>query len=757
MELIPTPMPDGDVKVDILLVDDNPNNLLALEAMLSDLGQNLVRAHSGVDALRRLLEGDFALALLNIQMPDLDGFQTAELIRSRERSRHMPIIFLTAHNRSDDQISKAYELGAVDILFKPIVPAILRAKVQAFVELSRKTEEMKRQAQLLREATQREHERRLEEASQRWEAERLREEMVKERRLTETLARTVAERERAEAALQSSNDRLRFLSEMANRLLVGERPKELLHSLYRDLSGHLNLEVYFNYLLQPDGHTLRLEDFSGVDDGAAQALHLVQLGEGLPGTVAQTRRSLIVEHVHESDDPTVAGIRRLGLTAHACFPLVAQGRLLGTLAFGTRQRAAFLPDDIAVMQVVCDQVAVSLERARLIEELSLRNYDLADADRRKDEFLAMLAHELRNPMAPIVNAVHLLRLPQATGPVVQRALDAIDRQVGHMVRLVDDLLDLSRINTGKVELRKERVSLSTIIEHAVQTSAPLVQKQKHEFVLSMPPEEIRLIADRTRLTQVVSNLLNNAAKYSPPGGRIDLVVVREGQEVVITVRDRGIGIRPEMLDSVFGLFVQSDRTADRSQGGLGIGLTLVRSLVEMHGGTVVAHSEGLGRGSEFIVRLPIIDTRTIPPPPPEPPRAEGRQHGMKVMVVEDNADVRETMRDFLQLSGHDVTVAVDGPSAVEALIEQRPDVALVDIGLPGLDGYQMLAALRERAADLPTVFIALTGYGRPQDRQRAFEAGFHDHLVKPVDSDALLRLLDDARTRIAREPPDADS
>lgn len=756
MELTPTPVRDGDGKVDILLVDDDPKNLFALEAMLSDLGQNLVRATSGVEALRRLLEQDFALALLDIQMPGMDGFQTAALIRARERSRHMPIIFLTAYDKSDDQISQGYELGAVDFLFKPIVPAILRAKVRAFVDLSRKTEEVKRHALLLREVKQREHDRRLQEAAQRGEAERLREEMIKERRLAETLAHTVAERHRAEVALHASNDRLRFLSEMANRLLVGERPKELLHTLYRDLSAHLNLEVYFNYLLAHDGRTLRLEAYSGVEPAEAEAISTLQLGESLSGTVALTRRPIIAEDIERSDDPTLASVRRLGITTHACFPLVAQERLLGTLSFGSRRRAAFAPDDIAVMQVACDQVAVSLERARLIEELSLRNHDLADADRRKDEFLAMLAHELRNPMAPIVNAVHLLRLPQAKGPVVQRALDAIDRQVGHMVRLVDDLLDLSRINTGKVELRKERVSLATIIDHAVQTSAPLMQKLQHEFVVSMPPDDLWLIADRTRLTQVVANLLNNAAKYSPPGGRVDLIGVRDGLEVVLTVRDRGVGIRPDMLDSVFGLFVQSDRTADRSQGGLGIGLTLVRSMVEMHGGSVSAHSEGLGRGSEFVVRLPIVDARSMPPPPPYPPALEPPARALRVMVVEDNADVRETMRDFLQLSGHEVTVAVDGPSAVDALIAERPDVALVDIGLPGLDGYQVLATLREREARLPTVFIALTGYGRPQDRQRAFEAGFHDHLVKPVDSDALLRLLDDFRSTLGRDLSDAD-
>lgn len=370
---------------------------------------------------------------------------------------------------------------------------------------------------------------------------------------------------------------------------------------------------------------------------------------------------------------------------------------------------------------------------------------------RKDEFLATLAHELRNPMAPIVNAVHLLRLPQATGPVVQRAIDAIDRQVGHMVRLVDDLLDLSRINTGKVELRKERVALSTIVDHAVQTSAPLMQKHEHEFVLTMPPEQIRLLADRTRLTQVVANLLNNAAKYSPPKTRIDLTCALDGGEVVLTVRDQGIGIRPEMLEHVFDLFVQSDRTPDRSQGGLGIGLTLVKSLVEMHGGTVSAHSEGPGRGSEFVVRLPVVDTRTLPPPPLESRVPSAVAAGLRVMVVEDNVDVRETLRDFLRLSGHEVSVAEDGPSAVEALVEASPQVALVDIGLPGLDGYGVVRAVRARAPRIPTVFIALTGYGQPQDRQRAFDAGFHDHLVKPVDSDVLIRLLEETHSLIGKD------
>ena len=549
-------------------------------------------------------------------------------------------------------------------------------------------------------------------------------------------------------------ERLRFLSELTHRLVVRQPLKGLLPTLFRDLRGHFGLEVYFHHTLAPDGRTLRLEDYGGVDAATAATLCGAPSDDTLPGAVTATRRAIVCEDVQGSDDPRFAVLRSLGITAHACFPLIAHERLLGTLSFGTRRPSAFASDDVAGMQFVSEQFAVSLERERLIEEISLRNYDLAEADRRKDEFLAMLAHELRNPMAPIVNAVHLLRMPQAQAPVTQRALDAIDRQVGHLVRIIDDLLDLSRINTGKIELRTERVSLAAIVEHAVQTSAPLMQKHRHELVVSQPPDDVHLTADRTRLGQVVTNLLDNAARYSPPGGRIDLVVVREGTEAVITVRDRGVGIRPELLDSVFDLFVQSERPADRAPGGLGIGLTLVKRLVEMHGGTVAAHSEGLGRGSEFVVRLPIGDappTTTAPPPPtPAATPDAPSERALRVMVIEDNADVRETMQDFLQLSGHKVSVAADGPSAVEALVEQRPEVALVDIGLPGLDGYQVLAALRARGARLPTVFIALTGYGRPEDRKRAIDAGFHDHMVKPVDSDALLRLLDEIRTTTAR-------
>ncbi|MCK6591344.1 MAG: ATP-binding protein, partial [Polyangiaceae bacterium] len=377
---------------------------------------------------------------------------------------------------------------------------------------------------------------------------------------------------------------------------------------------------------------------------------------------------------------------------------------------------------------------------------------LAEADRRKDEFLAMLAHELRNPLAPILNAVHMLRMSEPRiDPIHRRAVLAMDRQVRHMIRLVDDLLDVSRITNGKIQLRKESVSLDVIVEQAVQTSRPLIEDRHHELSIALPSRTVRLLADPTRLTQIIANLLNNAAKYTDPGGSIKLRADVEGDGLILRVCDNGIGLSPEMLPKIFELFVQSERGADRAQGGLGIGLTLVRSLVEMHGGTIVAHSDGVGRGSEFVVRMPLdpalqddteAPSRTTPLPASEMPPAEPSR-SLHVLVVEDNDDIRETLKDLLELCGHEVDVAADGASGVERTLALRPDVALIDIGLPGLDGYQVARKLRAelKPEEKRPKLIALTGYGQPGDKQRALDAGFDAHLVKPVDYDDLAHLL----------------
>jgi PAS domain S-box-containing protein len=383
------------------------------------------------------------------------------------------------------------------------------------------------------------------------------------------------------------------------------------------------------------------------------------------------------------------------------------------------------------------------ERKHLEEALRERAEELAEADRRKDEFLATLAHELRNPLAPIRSSLHILRSSGDGKPADRRLLDMMERQVGHMVRLVDDLLEISRITRGKIELRPETAEVQAIIRSAVDTSRPLLDAAHHELEISVPPDPILVEADPVRLSQVIANLLNNAAKYTPEGGRISLAAFEEDGEVVIAVRDTGVGIPTEMLPRVFELFTQVDRTRKHSQGGLGIGLALVKSLVEMHHGRVEARSEGTGEGSEFVVRLPLLAASSGAlgsAAPTAGPRDE-RPPGRRVLIVDDNRDAAESLALLLQFSGYDVQTANDGLSAVRAMDDYRPAVVLLDIGMPGMDGYEVARRVRTRPDFSDVVLVALTGWGQDADRRRSTEAGFDRHLVKPVDPEVLRGLL----------------
>jgi signal transduction histidine kinase/ActR/RegA family two-component response regulator len=396
------------------------------------------------------------------------------------------------------------------------------------------------------------------------------------------------------------------------------------------------------------------------------------------------------------------------------------------------------------------------ELERRVQERTLAleqaNEALQEADRRKDEFLAMLAHELRNPLAPVRNGLYILRMPNADGTARARVVQMMEQGVQSLVRMVDDLLDVSRITRGKIQLRKEIVHLATAVGHAVEMVRPLVEAQQHILSVALPPEPICLEADPTRLEQVLCNLLNNAARYTQPGGRIDLTVERERGVVVVRVRDTGIGIAAELLPRVFDLFTQADHSLARSQGGLGIGLTLVRKLVEMMGGTVTARSEGLGRGSEFVVRLPML--------PPAVRAANGHpkadaalhQRTLRVLVVEDVAEVADMLILLLQFWGHDVRAVQDGASALIAARTYQPDVILLDLGLPGLDGYDVARQLRQEPSLGKPLLIAVTGYGSEDDRRRTREAGFDHHLIKPVDPDALRAVLASAEP-LPREAP----
>ncbi|MFL6193937.1 MAG: ATP-binding protein [Thermoanaerobaculia bacterium] len=392
------------------------------------------------------------------------------------------------------------------------------------------------------------------------------------------------------------------------------------------------------------------------------------------------------------------------------------------------------------------------EQRKLEEELRRRAEELVGADRRKDQFLAMLAHELRNPLAPIRNAVELMRQVETVDPTFQPSREMVERQVKHLARLVDDLLDVSRITHGSIRLRKEVVDLGAIVQRAVDGVRPLIESRGHELEVELPDEPVRLEADPTRLEQVISNLLNNAAKYTMPNGHIWLTACREGDDALVRVRDTGIGVPPDVLDRVFEPFVQqNEESLARSEGGLGVGLTLVRSLVEMHGGRVDAHSAGLGQGSEFVIHLPArLPAEAEMPAPAASPAAPARP--LRVMVVEDNIDAAESLVSLLRLWNHDVSVAHDGPAALDVARVHQPEVVLLDIGLPGLDGYQVARRLRDELGLDHTLLVAMTGYGQPEDRRRSQEAGIHHHFVKPVEPLVLRNLLAGAAL-----PPDWES
>ncbi len=410
----------------------------------------------------------------------------------------------------------------------------------------------------------------------------------------------------------------------------------------------------------------------------------------------------------------------------------------GTYLFGSGV-TTLLRDDRGALRGFVKVMRDQTEKKQMEEELRNRAEALAKADREKDEFLAVLAHELRNPLAPIFYALHIL--DRESDPAVQHHTRGIvERQVHRLARLIDDLLDVSRISTGKVDLRREQVPLRRIVENAVEVSRPLFEARRHEVTVSLPTEEVWLEADAARLELVLSNLLNNAAKFTEDGGKVWLSAERSDDHLLLRVKDTGVGMDPELIQRVFDIFAQGSRSLDRPQGGLGIGLTLARRLVEMHEGTITVNSGGMGKGSEFVVCLPVLPRALAPQAEPQVP-AEPLARPLRLLVVDDSDDTAEMMGTLLTLAGHDVRIAHSGPAALEATAAHRPDVIVLDIGLPGLDGYQVAQRLRQDPAMKGVMLIAASGYGQESDRRRAREAGFDHHLVKPVDPQRLQEIL----------------
>jgi signal transduction histidine kinase/ActR/RegA family two-component response regulator len=380
---------------------------------------------------------------------------------------------------------------------------------------------------------------------------------------------------------------------------------------------------------------------------------------------------------------------------------------------------------------------------RDISRLKKANEALQDADRRKDEFLATLAHELRNPLAPIRNSLQILKMPRLDAGAVQQTRDLMERQVHHLVRLVDDLLDVSRVMRGKIELRRERLELASVVARAVETAQPMIDAQGHRFDVSVADESLLVDADPVRLAQAIGNLLTNAAKYTEMNGHIGLTAESNGNQAILHIHDNGIGIAPDMLPHIFELFVQADNASTKAQGGLGIGLTLVKNLVGMHGGEVEAHSAGLGKGSEFIIRLPLVveERKGAAENKPGKQRRSVVPSGHRLLVVDDNQDAATSLAMLLRLYGHEVRIAHDGPAALEIAKSYEPEMIFLDIGMPGMDGYEVARQLRQTAGLEKIVLAALTGWGQAEDRRRTAEAGFDHHLVKPPEPQVLENLL----------------
>jgi PAS domain S-box-containing protein len=399
-----------------------------------------------------------------------------------------------------------------------------------------------------------------------------------------------------------------------------------------------------------------------------------------------------------------------------------------------------LPYWVGVNIDVTEQKKIKEELHRQADTLRRQADALKDADRRKDEFLALLGHELRNPLAPIRNGLHILLLPDVDQAAVRQVKEMMEKQVNHLTRMVDDLLDVSRITRGRIQLRKEPVELARAVNHAVDSVRPLVEAQDHRLMVSLPAEAIHVDADPTRLEQVLVNLLNNAAKYTRSGGEIALIAEREGDEAVIRVRDNGVGIPADLLPKVFDLFTQVDASLDRSQGGLGIGLTLVKNLVELHGGRITAHSEGADRGSEFVVRLPALPKGSDRSEDPRArPATDAR--GMRVLVVDDSRDAAQSIKILLEIEGHEVRVVHDGLAALAAYRTYQPDVVLLDVGLPRMSGYDVARQLRGEQGDRRPMIVAVSGYGQEEDKRLAHEAGFDFHMTKPVDPTKLIAVI----------------
>ncbi len=672
-------------RVNILVVDDLPGQRLTIEAALAELGQNVIAVGSGREALKFLLEGEAAVILLDVNMPEMDGFETAALIRHRPRSATIPIIFLTA-DTDELQAARGYALGAVDYLICPFLPDVLRTKVKVFVELSRAQERIKRQS---------------------------------EQRIA--LSRAQA----ARAAAEEQSRRLRLLTEASGIFTRSLEGAPFVGDLLQWLVPRL-ADVAAIALL--DGPQLATTWVGGT---LAPVGALEPRVDPLPH--ADLARAL--ERCAANGGPAVWPAGADFPLHGVAVPLLLRGQCFGALGIARAEPApAYAAEDVELMEFIGWRAAMAIDNLRLYAELQER-------DRRKDEFLAMLSHELRNPLGAITTAVHLLGSDRLDGPGARHASDVIARQAAHLTHMVDDLLEVSRVTAGRITLSVRPVDMRGVVDRVLEALSISGNLDRHDVTAS--GEGVTVLADEARLDQIVSNLVTNAIKYTDAGGAIHIDIAADADMGVLEVRDTGIGIAPELLPDIFEVFVQGRQSLDRGAGGLGLGLALVRKLTELQHGRVEAASEGPGSGSTFRVRIPRVDAAPLAPLA----RVAARPAApLSVLVVEDHSDARAMLTTLLELRGHEVHEAATGHEALDVAARVRPQLALVDVGLPGIDGYEVARQLRASSRH-PIMLVAVTGYSQAEDRRRALDSGFDAHLVKPVQPERLDQLLSRAGPR----------
>lgn len=735
----------AEEQINILMVDDSPTNLLALESILHAPDRNLVRAPSGDDALRYLLDNEVAVILMDVYMPDLDGLQTAELIRGRHRSRNIPIIFLTADSTGGRHLSRGYSLGAVDYIVKPIEPDILRSKVAVFVELFKKTRKIKRQAELLEEKNLE-----LENAN-----------LARLKMLIDLGQELSAEHEPAQV-LQNFCRSARHImqaQEAAVGIISGPHDtnaqparaggrRETLRYFFRCVAP--NDEIFSDGVspvtravkrLVTIRRPLRLNDTDDLLRTNGKTSDLVHCFLGAPMLAADGVRGWVyLLNKVDADDFSEAD-ERLAATLATQVAVAYENAVL----YSEAQRHA-----TELQLEITERKQAEEERAKLLIREQAARAEAEQANRTKDEFLATLSHELRTPLSAILGWSHLVRTGKLDEPQMSRAFETIERNARSQSQLIDDLLDVSRIITGKLQIEPRAVDLCGVIDAAIEAVRPAFEAKKIKVDTALQASGCFVSGDPNRLQQIFWNLLSNAVKFTPERGKVHIEADRVDSQVRVSVSDSGIGITPEFLPYIFDRFRQADGSTTRVHGGLGLGLSIVKHLVQLHGGAVEVQSEGANRGTTFTVSLPLVSAVS----------AEKREsvvtvqtggnglpasfstllEGLRILVIDDEADSRDLVTAIVTRCGGDVKCCESAAEALKTFRVWKPHLLVSDIGMPVEDGYALIAKIRKLrlklAKEIPA--IALTAYATDDDRERSLAAGFQVHVAKPIDPAALV-------------------